>query len=252
MTAISKDGTKIMIERSGKAFPLSVSTLSQEDQDFVTAKSTLDNSPEPESFTLDLKKGRTVTVSVLDTNAKVVMVLCPGGDQSKLTAGQLIEAGKNVTQLGFASATFYTNFGPLIDHTERNNRYFHDVLSGIKKRYGNRDFVFLGMSNGGLTIMQAIEDNRSASRILALIPTPTSYVARKNLKGLPVMFRMGANDELGWADMFDDLKKQLERGGAKLDAKLLPNEGHIPPVDFQEISTWLRGHKIVPGNAYVR
>lgn len=254
LEAISKDKAKVLIKKDGKPFPIKVEQLSEADQDYIKEHAEPFTAPKTETFTVKVAPGKNVTVSFSDTNSKVVIVMAPGANQDELLASGLVEYAPFAAQeTGFSCAVFHTDFGPLIDHgSMKNNPYFHEILTEIKTRYRDRTFVLFGGSNGGMTAMQAVEDNRSKSQIVAVIASPTSYVAKKNLKDLPVWFRMGAEDELGWAKQYEPIKKMMERGGAKLDAKLLPGEGHMPEVDFEEITSWLEGHKIVPGNSYLR
>jgi len=200
-----------------------------------------------EDFDVKIKNTKTGHVIYHDTGSDVVVVLVPGANQDQALGENYNGFSPLFIEAGYSTAAVYTDFGPMINYgRKKNNRYFHDFLDAIVERYGNKDFILFGGSNGGMTIMQAVEDNRSKSNVLALIANPTVYVPKKGVAGLPVYLRIGEKDKMGWAKFYDKVKQELTRGGALLNAKLLPVELHIPNLDHVEVLAWLEQHGIKP------
>ncbi len=202
--------------------------------------------PPEKVFTVKLAANRNIGVIYNDRQSDVVVLLLPGANQDKALARNYNMLAPGFNKLGYSTASIYTNFGPLVDSRgHQNNKHLLRVMSAIKKRYGNREFILYGGSNGGRSALQAAE--RSRRGIRAVIAHPAVYLPKRNMKGLPVYLRIGAKDGLGWAKYFDRMSQGLTRLGAKVNAKLVPNAGHIPMADMSQIGPWLKKHEIEPG-----
>jgi hypothetical protein len=59
------------------------------------------------------------------------------------------------------------------------------------------------------------------------------------LMGKPIYYRLGAEDQLGWAKNFQSHVDNLRRAGAVVDAQLIPKAGHVFAVDWKELDAWL-------------
>ncbi len=200
-----------------------------------------------EKFEIELTQRKKAGVIYNDRQSDVVIIVVPGANQDKSLAENYNSSFSSFFNgLGYSTASIYTNFGPMIDtRGSQNNRYLRKVMDKLQEKYGNRNFILLGGSNGGMAVLQAVEHDRD--NILAVIANPSIYLPKQRLKGLPVYLRIGEKDGLGWAKHFDRMKQGLLRLGVLLDAKLLPNERHIPALSYNEMTKWLKGHKIEPG-----
>lgn len=222
---------------------------SQTDGDDVEAEDVVDREPrnEREEFEVQINNSKNATVIYHDTGSETIVVLVPGANQDRFVGENYVGFTPQFIEEGYSTATVYTDFGPMIDHGKtKNNRYFHRILDAIADRYGDKKFILFGGSNGGMTIMQAVEKNRSKSDILAVIANPTIYVPKKGIDGLPVYLRIGDYDQLGWEQHFDRVSQGLIDRGADLNAKLIPNELHIPMLNHREVFVWLEEHGISP------
>jgi len=59
------------------------------------------------------------------------------------------------------------------------------------------------------------------------------------LSGMPVYLRIGGEDELGWADRFEETVTAFETVGVQLDAAILPGQPHMFSLDWERLEDWL-------------
>jgi poly(3-hydroxybutyrate) depolymerase len=121
------------------------------------------------------------------------------------------------------------------------------LVSAITKGYEvNESRIFLGgISRGGVAALEIAGGGNIKIKGAVIVPgvfyQPPAKVA--GFKGLDVYLRIGQNDELKWATVFDSTKKVLSDAGAKLDAKLVAGGAHVFTVDWKEIEKWMKSIK---------
>lgn len=197
----------------------------------------------PKEKKLEIDDQRHVGYYFNDKKSKIICVLLPGGGQSKEFAQGLLPHAKNFEKMGFSTAVVYTNFGPLLNQTN-TTQYLVKLLENLKKEHNAEGFIMLGLSNGGTGSIQAAESNQNL--IIGVIAVPSSAQPQELAKGLPVYFRLGENDQLGWAKSFDKIKSALESSGAEVDAEIVKNGAHIFDLNWKEIEAWLGKHNLTP------
>lgn len=97
-----------------------------------------------------------------------------------------------------------------------------------------------GGSNGGIASIQIA--SLHPARYAAVIAMPGLIgpgTKAQALRGMPIYLRVGAKDELNWAGSYAGAVRMLEKAGAKVDAKLLPDQGHNLQPDWAELDPWL-------------
>jgi predicted esterase len=104
---------------------------------------------------------------------------------------------------------------------------------------GNRTLL-AGISNGGIAALEVASINPELfSGVVAVPGLLRGSASARRLKGMPIFLRVGAKDDLKWDGAYPACVKQLERAGAVLDAKLLPNAGHGIVVNWTDLDAWL-------------
>lgn len=104
----------------------------------------------------------------------------------------------------------------------------------------HRRILLAGISNGGIAALQVagLVPHR-VSGVIAVPGTLHPYVSVRDLRGLPIYLRVGADDHLNWASSFDGTVRKLQRAGVGLDAELVDGVGHAVPINWSEIDAWI-------------
>ena len=100
--------------------------------------------------------------------------------------------------------------------------------------------LLAGVSNGGIAAIE-IAANMPA-RVFAVVSVPGVVSPRTKLQKLwrvPIYLRIGENDELHWGEAYPLVVGELNRVGAAVNARLVPNVGHGVTVDWADLDKWL-------------
>ena len=100
--------------------------------------------------------------------------------------------------------------------------------------------LLAGVSNGGIAALQVA--GMVPDRVSGVIAVPgllNHWTKVAQLRHLPVYLRIGAEDNLGWFEHYEDITRRLQHVGVRLDAELLEGVGHGIPLNWQEIDAWI-------------
>jgi len=116
----------------------------------------------------------------------------------------------------------------LIDQLQQRD----DVASGKT--------LLAGISNGGMSALEIARRNPERFLGVAAVPAlSTSAFDNKPLVGFPVYLRIGGEDQLGWAERFDETVAALEEAGVDLDAAILDSAPHMFRMNWESLDAWL-------------
>lgn len=107
--------------------------------------------------------------------------------------------------------------------------------------------LLAGVSNGGMSALEIAR--RAPQRYLGVAAVPALSNARAendSLRGFPVYLRIGGDDQLGWADNFDETVASLTAAGVELDAEILEGAPHMFRMDWLTLGPWLEARLAAP------
>jgi predicted esterase len=123
-----------------------------------------------------------------------------------------------------------------------NNIKVEQLIAELQKRAEiSSDKVLLaGISNGGMSALEIARRNPENYLGVAAVPAlATSVVDNRSLSGFPVYLRIGGEDQLGWADRFDETANALTEAGVDLDAAILDSAPHMFRMNWESLDAWL-------------
>ena len=101
--------------------------------------------------------------------------------------------------------------------------------------------LLAGISNGGMSALEIARRGPENYLGVAAIPAlSTSAFDNKPLAGFPVYLRIGGEDELGWADRFDETVAAFTEAGVDLDAAILDSAPHMFRMNWESLDAWLQ------------
>ena len=123
-----------------------------------------------------------------------------------------------------------------------NNRKIEMLIEELQKRdyIAGGKVLLAGISNGGMSALEiarrAPHKYMGVAAVPALSPDADDNEA---LSGFPVYLRIGGEDQLGWADRFEETVANLESAGVELDAEILYGQPHMFRMDWSTLEPWL-------------
>jgi dienelactone hydrolase len=127
----------------------------------------------------------------------------------------------------------------------------NDKIVQLIAELQQRDYVaggkvlLAGISNGGMSALEiARRDPQSYLGVAAVPALSTSVFENKPLAGFPVYLRIGGNDQLDWANQFDETVAALTDAGVELDAAILEGAPHMFRMDWETLDPWLEEIKL--------
>ena len=123
-----------------------------------------------------------------------------------------------------------------------NNQKIELLINALQTR-ANVDkgkALLAGVSNGGMSALEIA--SRNTSKYYGVVAVPALFrgaTKGRSLEGLSVYLRIGSQDQLGWADQFEETAKNLEDAGALVDAELLAGAPHMFRMDWSTLTPWL-------------
>lgn len=130
----------------------------------------------------------------------------------------------------------------------QSNAKVEQLIDVLQQRTGIRagKVLLAGVSNGGMSALEIAK--RDASRYLGVVAVPALVSSSdsgvngskdKAFEGFPIYLRIGGQDQLGWADRFDETVANLTEAGARLDAEVLDAAPHMFRMDWSTLGPWL-------------
>ena len=123
-----------------------------------------------------------------------------------------------------------------------NNNKVEQLIAELQKRaeISNDRVLLAGISNGGMSALEiARRDPEKYLGVAAVPALATSVVDNRPLSGFPVYLRIGGEDQLGWADRFDETVNALTEAGVDLDAAILDSAPHMFRMNWESLDAWL-------------
>lgn len=100
--------------------------------------------------------------------------------------------------------------------------------------------LLAGISNGGMSALEVARRDPGRWLGVAAVPALSSSVAENvPLAGFPVYLRIGGNDQLDWAERFEETVAALDGADVDLDAAILENQPHMFRMDWDTLEPWL-------------
>jgi predicted esterase len=101
--------------------------------------------------------------------------------------------------------------------------------------------LLAGISNGGISALEIARRNPDNYLGVAAVPAiSSSPFDNKPLAGFPVYLRIGGEDQLGWADRFDETVAAFTDAGVDLDAAILDSAPHMFRMNWESLDAWLQ------------
>ncbi|HCA37592.1 MAG TPA: hypothetical protein DEP13_13275 [Gammaproteobacteria bacterium] len=101
--------------------------------------------------------------------------------------------------------------------------------------------LLAGISNGGISALEIARRNPVNYLGVAAVPAiSSSAFDNKPLAGFPIYLRIGGEDQLGWADRFDETVAAFTDAGVDLDAAILDSAPHMFRMNWESLDAWLQ------------
>ena len=123
-----------------------------------------------------------------------------------------------------------------------NNRKIEQLAAVLTARDDIADgrVLLAGISNGGMSALEVARRDPGAWLGVAAIPALSDSVEENApLAGFPVYLRIGGEDQLGWAERFEETVAALDGADVDLDAAVLDNQPHMFRMDWDTLEPWL-------------
>lgn len=123
-----------------------------------------------------------------------------------------------------------------------NNALVAQLVIALQERdnVAEGKVLLAGISNGGLSALEiARRDPDNYFGVVAVPAVSSSVYDNRTLTGFPVYLRIGGDDQLGWADRFDETVSVLTEAGVDLDAAILDGAPHMFRMDWESLDPWL-------------
>lgn len=167
-------------------------------------------------------------------------VLMSGGSGNEYVARAQFWLGRELSEHGWMIAVpvspnnepFTGENGKKIPKVISNLQQENDIMSGKA--------LLVGVSTGGSSALELATQNPDQYQGVVAVPGMLkSPGVIKDMGGLPVYLRIGADDMFRWDDQMPALVQALEGANAKVDARLVEDGKHIFRLDWNELEPWL-------------
>lgn len=124
-----------------------------------------------------------------------------------------------------------------------NNALITDLITQLQKRQNiaQGKVLLAGVSNGGMSALEIARRNPQDYLGVAAVPAISSAdTDNEALRNFPIYLRIGGNDQLDWADRFDETVASLTEAGVVLDADVLDGAPHMFRMEWESLGDWLQ------------
>tara|TARA_B110000438_G_C15739474_1_gene617793 strand:+ start:196 stop:873 length:678 start_codon:yes stop_codon:yes gene_type:complete len=124
-----------------------------------------------------------------------------------------------------------------------NNALITDLITQLQKRQNiaQGKVLLAGVSNGGMSALEIARRNPQDYLGVAAVPAISSAdTDNEALRDFPIYLRIGGNDQLDWADRFDETVASLTEAGVVLDADVLDGAPHMFRMEWESLGDWLQ------------
>lgn len=196
---------------------------------------------------IELADGSTLSVFIaepteLSTQPPPLVVVMGGGPGNlSITQDTASWLGSGFAQRGWYVATAVSPNNSSFRGPENNSK-IEQLIASLQNSgsVGNGKVLLAGVSNGGMSALEIA--SRNGSKYYGVVAVPALFRGAskdKSLEGLPVYLRIGSQDQLGWADQFEQTAENLVEAGALVDAQILDGAPHMFRMDWSTLEPWL-------------
>ena len=124
-----------------------------------------------------------------------------------------------------------------------NNALITDLITQLQKRQNiaQGKVLLAGVSNGGMSALEIARRNPQDYLGVAAVPAISGAdTDNEALRDFPIYLRIGGNDQLDWADRFDETVASLTDAGVVLDADVLDGAPHMFRMEWESLGDWLQ------------
>ena len=124
-----------------------------------------------------------------------------------------------------------------------NNALITDLITQLQKRenIAQGKVLLAGVSNGGMSALEIARRNPQDYLGVAAVPAISGAdTDNEALRDFPIYLRIGGNDQLDWADRFDETVASLTEAGVVLDADVLDGAPHMFRMEWESLGDWLQ------------
>ncbi|MDG2421186.1 MAG: dienelactone hydrolase family protein [Gammaproteobacteria bacterium] len=177
----------------------------------------------------------------LDEPAPLVILMGGGPGNASISRDTSIWLGGGFAERGWIVAVPVSPNNRAFRGVDNNNKV-EQLIAELQKRaeISNDQVLLAGISNGGMSALEiARRDPEKYLGVAAVPALATSVVDNRPLSGFPVYLRIGGEDQLGWADRFDETVNALTEAGVDLDAAILDSAPHMFRMNWESLDAWL-------------
>lgn len=197
--------------------------------------------------TIQLADGNTLTVFIVqpaetsDTPSPLLILMGGGSGNMSISRDTSLWLGSGFSRRGWMVAVPVSPNNRAFRGAE-NNALITQLISALQQRESVAEgkVMLAGISNGGLSALEIARRDPDKYFGVAAVPAVSSSVFdNRTLTGFPVYLRIGGDDQLGWADRFDETVSVLTEAGVDIDAAILDGAPHMFRMDWESLDLWL-------------
>ena len=177
----------------------------------------------------------------LSQPAPLVILMGGGPGNASISRDTSIWLGGGFAERGWMVAVPVSPNNRAFRGTDNNDKV-EQLIVELQKRadISSGKVLLAGISNGGMSALEIARRNPDNYLGVAAVPAlATSVVDNRSLSGFPVYLRIGGEDQLGWADRFDETANALTEAGVDLDAAILDSAPHMFRMNWESLDAWL-------------
>lgn len=177
----------------------------------------------------------------LSQPAPLVILMGGGPGNASISRDTSIWLGGGFAERGWMVAVPVSPNNRAFRGTDNNDKV-EQLIVELQKRadISSGKVLLAGISNGGMSALEIARRNPDNYLGVAAVPAlATSVVDNRSLSGFPVYLRIGGEDQLGWADRFDETANALSEAGVDLDAAILDSAPHMFRMNWESLDAWL-------------
>ena len=177
----------------------------------------------------------------LSQPAPLVILMGGGPGNASISRDTSIWLGGGFAERGWMVAVPVSPNNRAFRGTDNNDKV-EQLIVELQKRadISSGKVLLAGISNGGMSALEIARRNPDNYLGVAAVPAlATSVVDNRSLSGFPVYLRIGGEDQLGWAERFDETANALTEAGVDLDAAILDSAPHMFRMNWESLDAWL-------------
>ena len=177
----------------------------------------------------------------LSQPAPLVILMGGGPGNASISRDTSIWLGGGFAERGWMVAVPVSPNNRAFRGTDNNDKV-EQLIIELQKRadISSGKVLLAGISNGGMSALEIARRNPDNYLGVAAVPAlATSVVDNRSLSGFPVYLRIGGEDQLGWADRFDETANAITEAGVDLDAAILDSAPHMFRMNWESLDAWL-------------